>query len=729
MGGSERSLHGAKALQLREVVLGIEGGTFDPVLHLAASSSGYPIALLTYVDHDRQRFIARYGADDTEAPLTGSFCKVVVDTRRPLVVADAAGDPRFAANGLVRTMGVRSYVGVPLGIEGETIGALCVLGPELHAPDTVLAQLGDLRAIAETVLQLALVRENFVELKHEVDLREARFRQTEASAKVGGFRLDLEDGTIQWSDQVYRNVGIPVGAPLDSGTVLACYAPEDREEMRLRLDAARRGIAIPVNKDYRIVTPAGEARWVHVVSDVEMVDGKARSLFGIVRDVSEEYRGKQALEEIANTDALTGLGNLRRFREDLRTRLAGDRRVGLLLLDLDAFKIINDAHGHATGDLVLVDLARKLTEIVPAGGRAYRLGGDEFAVLVATDAADAVPALARRILRLAQRPLTAGRISIMPRVSVGLAEVEPGSDPDVCYQSADFALHHAKEHVRGGCVAFNAELRTRIMERIGAIQRLESAIFEDRLIAHYQPVVDAASGGVTSFEALVRLVAADGTVVPAGAFHAALQDANLSHHVTSRMIRLVAGQYHLWRDLHGLAPSIGINVGSSDFARGDLVERLTTGFARFGVDLSKVVLEVTETVFLEGVQDEIGACLGALRERGVRVALDDFGTGHASLSHLKSLPVDVVKIDRSFVDTIASDPSSLAIVEAVVNLARRLGMVSVAEGVETAEQAELLRTLGCDRLQGYLLGRPAALEDFVSPDRRRQDLAPRRLAL
>lgn len=729
MGGSERSLHGAKQLQLREVVLGIEGGTFEPVLHLAASSSGYPIALLTYVDHDRQRFVARHGVDDTEAPLTASFCREVVHTRRPLVVADATRDPRFAENGFVRTKGVRSYVGVPLGIEGVTIGALCVLGPDPRAPETVLAQLDSLRAIAETVLQLALVRESHLELKHEVGLREARFRQTEASAKVGGFRLDLEDGTIQWSDQVYRNVGMPVGAPLDSATVLACYAPEDREEMRLRLDAARRGIAIPVNKDYRIVTPAGEARWLHVVSDVEMVDGKARSLFGIVQDVSEEYRTKQALEEAANTDALTGLGNLRRFRDDLRARLAGDRRVGLLLLDLDAFKIINDAHGHATGDLVLVDLARKLREILPEDGRAYRLGGDEFAVLVAVAAEDDVPALAGRILRLAQRPLTAGRISIIPRVSVGLAEVGPGSDPDVCYQSADFALHHAKEHVRGGCVAFDAELRTRIMERIGAIQRLESAIFEDRLIAHYQPVVDAASGRVTSFEALVRLVAADGTVVPAGEFHAALQDANLSHHVTGRMIRLVAGQYHLWRELHGLSPTIGINVGSSDFARGDLAERLTTGFARFGVDLSNVVLEVTETVFLEGVQDEIGACLGALRERGVRVALDDFGTGHASLSHLKSLPVDVIKIDRSFVDTIATDPSSLAIVEAVVNLARRLGMVSVAEGVETAEQADLLRALGCDRLQGYLLGRPAALEDFVSPDRLRQELAPRRVAL
>jgi len=715
MGGSERSLHGAKELQLREVILGMEGGTFDPVLHLAAAAADYPVAMLSYVDRDRLRFIATHGVDRVEAPLAGSFCAVVAETRRPLVVPDATRDPRFAFNGLVRGMGLRSYVGVPLDLGDETIGALCVLGRELREPEATIAHLGQLRAVAATILRLATVRESYAELRHEVDLREARFRQTEASAKVGGFRLDLEDGSIQWSEQVYRNVGLPIGAPLDSATVLACYAPEDREEMRYRLDAARRGIAIPTNKHYRVVTPAGEVRWLHVVSDIEMVDGKARSLFGIVQDISEEYRTKQALEEAANTDALTGLGNMRRFRSDLRVRLAGNMRVGLLLLDLDAFKIINDAHGHATGDLVLGDLARKLTAVAPEGARVYRLGGDEFAVLVgATDDA-VVPALANRIARLAQRPLNAGRVGIIPRVSVGLVVVDPGSDPEVCFQNADFALHHAKEHVRGGCVVFDADLRTRIMERIGAIQRLESAILEDRLIAHYQPVWEVADGAVAGFEALVRLVDPDGSVVPASAFHTALQDANLSHHVTGLMIRTVAAQYRRWHEVHGIAPLIGINVGTSDFARGDLAERLTSGFARFGVALDKVVLEVTETVFLEGAQDQIGACLKELRGRGVRVALDDFGTGHASLSHLKSLPVDIVKIDRSFVGSMLSDDSSLAIVEAMVNLVRRLGMSTVAEGVETVEQADLLRRLGCDRLQGYLLGRPAALEDFA-PD-------------
>uniref|UniRef100_UPI0035B4B933 EAL domain-containing protein n=1 Tax=Stella sp. TaxID=2912054 RepID=UPI0035B4B933 len=273
-------------------------------------------------------------------------------------------------------------------------------------------------------------------------------------------------------------------------------------------------------------------------------------------------------------------------------------------------------------------------------------------------------------------------------------------------QNADFALHHAKEVRRGGHVAFEPGLRTSITRRMGAIRDVDGALAEGRILVHYQPLVRLATGRIIGLEALARMRLPDGRVVPAGQFHAAFTDHGIAHRLTDRMMAQVAADIRAWIDRGIDARHVGINLTSADFRRGDLQPRLEAAFGEAGVPLRHLVLEVTESVLMGEAGDDFGPAVRRLRERGVLVALDDFGTGYASLTHLLSFPVDIIKIDKSFVDRLLVDRPSAAIVEAMIDLARKLDMRLVAEGIEEPAQRRRLEELGCTIGQGFLFARP-----------------------
>ena len=411
-------------------------------------------------------------------------------------------------------------------------------------------------------------------------------------------------------------------------------------------------------------------------------------------------------ERRAFTDALTGLANRAAFNAALGALDCGTPgNWALLVLDLDNLKVVNDTFGHQAGDSLIRTTGERLAgEIAPA--RAFRIGGDEFAMIVQSPAAlQDLERTAERILAALAEPAECDGHIVIPRATVGGAIVSAGDMvAERVRQNADFALYHAKETGRGGFVRYWPGLGTNITRRLGDIREVDAALRENRIDAFYQPVVRMDTREVVGLEALCRMRIGD-RVVAAAEFQEAMKDFHVATALTARMMELVAADVRAWLDMDIPFQHVGINVSSADMHGGSIARLLTAAFEQQNVPLKHVILEVTETVYMgEGdrlVQKEVEA----LRATGLRVALDDFGTGYASLTHLLTVPTDIIKIDKSFVARLGSDDNSMAIIEGLIGIAKKLNIRVVAEGIETEDQARMLQAAGCELGQGYLYSR------------------------
>lgn len=417
---------------------------------------------------------------------------------------------------------------------------------------------------------------------------------------------------------------------------------------------------------------------------------------------------------LAYYDALTGLPNRGHFGELLASYIETGNPFGLLFVDIDQLKTTNDALGHDCGDVLIRTIAQRIEASDPAF-RTSRMGGDEFAVLVSQSATpEALAEAAATMLASIKGLIQVGDNTIDPHVTVGGALFGPdGADADTLYQNADFALIRAKETHRGDYVRFRPSMRTQMVERINMVRSVDLALAEHRMLPHYQPVVRLDTGAVVGLEALARMRTPEGRIATAGEFHVALADPRIAYELTGTMLNQVAADLRSWLDAGVAIEYVGINVTTGDFQRGDLEHRIVSAFERAGVPLHHALLEVNEAMFMGGSDGRVPRAVEALRRRGLKVALDDFGTGFASLTHLLSFPVDIIKIDKSFVDRLGSDAPSTVIVQAIIDIARKLGMQVIAEGVETIEQAQILRSLGCRSGQGFLYARPVSAAEAV----------------
>ncbi|APH72432.1 putative bifunctional diguanylate cyclase/phosphodiesterase [Aquibium oceanicum] len=414
------------------------------------------------------------------------------------------------------------------------------------------------------------------------------------------------------------------------------------------------------------------------------------------------------VHEMAYTDLLSGLPNRASFLRRVAHLSKNDSRpFALLLIDLDHLKEVNDTLGHAGGDALIRTVAARLREAGPAV-EPHRLGGDEFAVLLPGCGAEAEMAEAARcLIEVLRHPFTFDGQSIAPFVTIGGALFDGADhDAETLCQNADFALYHGKSESRGSFVPFRPEMRTAITRRIQSIRDLDEALSEGRVFCAYQPIVRIDTGEIVGLEALARMRRPDGRILSAGEFHQAMSDARTATRLTDHMLREVAADVRRWLDMGIPFQHVGVNVTGADFRAGCLDQRIEETFAAADVPLRHVILEVNENVYVGGSDNGVARAAESLRSKGMRIALDDFGTGHASLTHLLDFPVDIIKIDKSFVDRIVDDRPSLAIVQALVEVARKLDMRIVAEGIETAEQADRLLALGCVLGQGYRYSRP-----------------------
>ncbi|QQR38279.1 putative bifunctional diguanylate cyclase/phosphodiesterase [Devosia rhizoryzae] len=428
----------------------------------------------------------------------------------------------------------------------------------------------------------------------------------------------------------------------------------------------------------------------------------------------EHERVRARSHRLAYYDVLTGLPNRAHFNMVLDERIAAGQPFGLILLDIDHLKLVNDSAGHAAGDALLRAVANRLGTC-GADILACRLGGDEMAVLV-TDCADhpALELAAQRILDATSGMVTVGSQSIAAHVTLGGALFgEDGEAADILIQNADFALYQAKQTHRGGYFGFRQDLRTAMVQRIAMVRDIDAAMAEKRILPFYQPIVRLDSGEIVGLEALARMQTSEGRIASAGEFHAAFSDPRIAYELTGQMIDHIARDIRIWLDAEIPFQHVGINVTTGDFQRGDLAERITDVFTYHKVPLRHVVLEVNESVFMGGNDQAVPWAVEELRAKGLLVALDDFGTGFASLTHLLSFPVDIIKIDRSFVERLGVDQPGEVVVSAILDIAQRLDMRVVAEGIETPRQSDILRQLGCTLGQGYLFSRPVSGRDVT----------------
>jgi diguanylate cyclase (GGDEF)-like protein/PAS domain S-box-containing protein len=445
-----------------------------------------------------------------------------------------------------------------------------------------------------------------------------------------------------------------------------------------------------------------------VLSAITDQNGQASSYMLMLSDISERQRAVEQARHQAEHDALTGLPNRTLFMDRLGQALAGvarqRRQFALMFIDLDHFKAVNDKHGHEAGDAVLQEVANRLRRCVRRVDTVSRLGGDEFVVLLADiGGVDQAAHVAATIMQSVGRPIEAEVGSLSLSVSIGIAICpSDGEDPKTLLRHADVAMYHAKESGRSAFHFFSQEMNSRVFERVQMENRLRRALDNGEFELEYQPEIEIGSGRTVGFEALLRWRDPErGRLLP-DAFIKAAEESGLIVPIGQWVLCEACQQGRRWHDA-GLPVVVSVNLSNVQFVHDDLLRYIDEALAASNLAPEFLDLEITEKTIMNG-DAAILATVNSLRERGVKLTIDNFGTGFSSLSSLRRFPLSKLKIDRSFIDDIVSEPEGVAMIPAIIALARSLKLKVIAEGVETAEQLEYLQQHGCDEYQGFYAG-------------------------
>ena len=550
----------------------------------------------------------------------------------------------------------------------------------------------------------------------EVERSEHRFRALVSNASDVVIVIDPDDQVTYASDAVQQVCGCSA-SQLTGGSIVDRVHPDDAMKLKLAMQTVREEPGSTLTVSFRIVNDDRPPRYIEAaltdLSDEPTVGGIVLN----ARDVSERVQLEDELRHAAYRDPLTGLPNRALVTDYIENAWPAEpgrgATVGLLLVDIDHFKLINDTRGHPAGDEVLVEVARSLREFAPNGSIVGRLGGDEFAMLVRTSDAAEPLRIANELVQMF------GEAAELPSISVGLALPGKGCEtPAELVRAADLALYQAKQDGRGRCATFDADRDDSWVDRLELEADLEAATRRGQLRLLYQPIVDLATSELVAAEALVRWDhSTRGTVSPA-IFIPLAEESDVIIEVGSWVLRTAVRQLADWDGAFGAAgtPSLGylsVNVSAAELRDPGYAARVGQLLDEFGVASNRLQLELTETILAEDGHDVVKR-LEELKALGVRLAIDDFGTGYSSLSYLTRMPVDLMKVDRSFVDGMLTSERVESVVRATMSLAEALGLKVVAEGVETVEQHEKLRALGGLMGQGYLYARPLAPDELVA---------------
>jgi diguanylate cyclase (GGDEF)-like protein/PAS domain S-box-containing protein len=559
---------------------------------------------------------------------------------------------------------------------------------------------------------------------------EAQKRSAALPSGEAEWDYDLEKGRISFSPGFYRMLGLAVG---DLGGTLDGWLERvpspDAQRVRQEFERCVSGETDSLDLEYRIRAHDGHPLWVELKgSAVRGASGEALRIWGVQRDISDRKGGEEQIQHDSRFDGLTGLPNRFHFMDLLEQTMgrSGQPPFAVLALDMDRFKFVNDSLGHVLGDQLLISLANRLKACLRPNDVLARLSGDEFAVLLhEVKDAEAAIRVAERIHEKLERHFDLGGHELFATISIGIALSEEGySSPEVMMRDADTAMHRAKSLGRARHEVFHHSMHTRAVSLLRMEGDLRRAVDRGELAIAYQPVVSLDTGRIAGFEALLRWRHPEkGTILPED-FIPLAEETGLIVPIAKWVLTEACRQAGAWQTRFPMNPpvSVSVNLSSQNLSQPDLVEQVGRALAASGMRGGSLGLEITETTLVENAEQAAGV-LAKLRALNIRMHIDDFGTGYSSLSYLHRLPIDSLKIDRSFVSGLCAKGEDSEIVKTIMTLALNLGLTVVAEGVETREQAEYLRSLQCPLGQGFFFHaavEPEAVELLLEEEIRRR---------
>lgn len=556
---------------------------------------------------------------------------------------------------------------------------------------------------------------------------EERLHQAIRVSHTGIFDHDHVTDTIYWSPEQRANYGWGPDEVVTLERFLGCLYPDDLAEISAAVQRAH-----DPNGDgrfdvqHRIVRRDGEIRWLSTRSQTyfegEGAERRPVRTVGAVLDVTDRMRTEEKITHLAFYDSLTGLANRRLLRDRLAQALAISARHiqfgALLYIDLDHFKTINDAAGHEHGDMLLCQVADRLKSVIRESDTIARLGGDEFVVVLEElprerqQAAAQTKAVSDKVLETLAKRYDLGKQAYSGTASIGIVMFRGHEDSvDELLKRADMAMYAAKKGGRNTACFFDPTMQSSVERRARLEDQLHGALQRSEFELYYQPRIGP-GGRVAGAEALIRWRHPERGIVAPGEFIGLSEETGLILPIGQWVLDAACDQLRIWeRDPVAREYKISVNISARQFRQENFVAQVAEALERTDVDPSRLELELTESMFLEDIEQSI-AKMQALREAGVLFSLDDFGTGYSSLSYLKRLPLSQVKVDRSFVRDIVVDQNDRAIVRTIIQMGQTLGLEVVAEGVETEEQRRMLEEYGCQGFQGFLFGRPVPIEEF-----------------
>ena len=540
-------------------------------------------------------------------------------------------------------------------------------------------------------------------------------------------KLDERSSPLYISPQIEALTGYTPKEWVEDGELWPALLHPDDRARALAENERHNETAEPFRLEYRMVHRDGHVVWVH--DEATMVrDGSGAAPFshGVMMDISERKRGEENMAFLAYHDELTGLPSRSMFDELLELSISRARRhegaAAVIAVDIDDFRLVNDSLGRAAGDEILKVVADRLREASRETDLVARRGGDQFLLLIADLQRDAggemdtavvrAEAAAQRVADVMLAPISADGTELYVSVSMGISLFpHDAEDANDLLRNADAAMHDSKKAGPAG-FAVSSHGAFDSSAKLQFVTRLRKAVDSQRWALHYQPVVELATGRMAGVEALIRWIEPDGTMVPPNDFIPLAEELGLIELIGDWVVRELVYQAQAWRELD-ISLEIGFNLSPRQFWQPDLAERILQRIVDGGLDPASVVVEVTESSAMMD-PDRAQEILWDLHRGGLRIAIDDFGTGYSSLSRLREMPVDVLKIDRSFVSDVNSDAQSASIVGAFLELAGGLGMTTLAEGIETPEELGFLRERGCFLGQGFWFSKPVPPEEIIA---------------
>ncbi len=556
----------------------------------------------------------------------------------------------------------------------------------------------------------------------ELSLRqsEERLARAQKIARMGSWEWDIASGEIYWSDELYRIFGFTPGEPakIRMEWVFALINPSDLSAFKKAVFNSVKNCQ-PFNIVYRINTRNSGESVVNSQGEVETDEnGRARLISGTTLDITARIRAESEIQQLINYDTLTGLPNRNLLHDRLKLAIAHSARekhlMGVLILDLDRFKRINDTLGHRAGDKLLMAVAKRLSACVRDSDTLARLGGDEFVILLNNVGhEEGISTVAQKILAILAEPVYIDGHEIYTTGSIGIA-VYPmdGEDGHVLLKHADLAMYQAKEQDRNNVQFFSREMNIKVLERMMLENSMRKAIEREEFFLMYQPQVDARSGRIVGMEALLRWDHPDLGVLGPDKFIYLAEETGMIIPLGEWVIREACRQNKAWQD-QGFPPlRVAVNLSGRQFSQQRLDEAVAAILMETGLEPEWLELELTESILMKNVEANI-QMLRKLKDMGVSLSIDDFGTGYSSISYLKHFPISRLKIDRSFVRDITTNPDDAAIAEIIISMAQTLKLNVTAEGVETRAQMEFLSFHNCVEMQGYLFSRPLRAPEFT----------------